>query len=352
VSPAAARSHSRALLLLIAAASLFVAGCSTTPNPQPPAAKQEDPGIGTIARLDPALDELIPKDAKIEKLAGGFSFIEGPLWRPEGALWFSDVVGNVVRQWTPDGKIIEILRPGGYDGNSLPAGGFNGPNGMIADKDGAALLCQHGNRRIVRIAKDRSVTTLVDKFQGKKLSSPNDLVFASDGSLYFTDPPYGLPKQDEDPAKELKFNGVFRLAGGKLSIAVRDLTRPNGLAISPDQKTLYVANSDEKKKVWMAYDLAADGTGKNGRIFADVTAETAGGLPDGMKLDEKGNVYAAGPGGVWVFSPAGKHLGTIKLPEIPANCNWGDDAKSLYITAQTGLYRIKLAVAGQKALYQ
>ena len=234
-------------ILLIAAGSLLVS-CSSTPPPQPSAAKPEEPGVGTIARLDPALDALIPKDAKIEKLAGGFAFTEGPIWRPEGALWFSDVVGNVFRQWTPDGKIIEILRPGGYDGHSLPADGFNGPNGMIADKDGAVLLCQHGNRRIVRIAKDRAISVLVDKFQGKKLNSPNDLVYQSDGALYFTDPPYGLPKGDDDPTKELKFNGVFRLAGGKLSVPIKDLTRPNGIALSLDEKTLYIANSDEKKK--------------------------------------------------------------------------------------------------------
>lgn len=338
--------------LIATTAVLSLLSCSPAPSPQPSAAKQEEPGVGSIARLDPALDALIPKDAKIEKLAGGFTFTEGPLWRPEGALWFSDVVGNVVRQWTPDGKVTEILRPGGYDGNSLPAGGFIGPNGMIADKDGAVLLCQHGNRRIVRITKDRSITTLVDKFQGKKFNSPNDLVYRSDASLYFTDPPYGLPKQDEDPTKELKFNGVFRLAGGKLSVVIRDLTRPNGIAISPDDKTLYIANSDEKKKVWMAYDLEPNGTTKNGRVFADVTSETAAGLPDGMKLDENGNVYASGPGGVWVFSPDGKHLGTIKPPETPANCNWGDDGKSLYITATTGLYRVKLVTRGQKALYQ
>jgi gluconolactonase len=337
--------------LAIGSLTLLTA-CSTAPAPETPVAKQENPGVGSIDRLDPALDALVPKDAKIEKLAGGFAFTEGPIWRPEGALWFSDVVGNVVRQWTPDGKVIEILRPGGYDGNSLPAGGFNGPNGMIADKDGAVLLCQHGNRRIVRIAKDRSVTVLVDKFEGKKFSSPNDLVYKSDGSLYFTDPPYGLPKQDDDPTKEIKFNGVFRLSGGKLTAVIRDLTRPNGLAFSPDEKTMYIANSDEKKKVWMAYDVGADGVPRKGRVFFDVTAETVAGLPDGMKLDEKGNIYAAGPGGVWIMEADGKHLGTLKMPETPANCNWGDDGKTLYITATTGLYRIKLGVAGEKVLYQ
>ncbi len=153
-----------------------------------------------------------------------------------------------MRQWTPDGKIVEVLRPGGYDGNSLPAGGFNGPNGMTADKDGAVLLCEHGNRRIVRIDKDRKVSTLVDTFEGKKFNSPNDLVFRSDGSLYFTDPPYGLPKGDDDPAKELPLNGVYRLANGKLQVIVKDLTRPNGIALSPDEKTLYIANSDEKRR--------------------------------------------------------------------------------------------------------
>jgi gluconolactonase len=256
-----------------------------------------------------------------------------------------------VRQWTPDGKVTEILRPGGYDGSSLPADGFNGPNGMTADKDGAVVLCQHGNRRIVRIDKDMHVTTLVDKFEGKKLNSPNDVVFHSDGSLYFTDPPYGLPKGDDDPAKELKFNGVYRLSGGKLQAIVKDMSRPNGIALSPDEKTLYVANSDDKRKVWMRYDLAKDGTASNGKVFADVTAEKEDGNPDGMKIDSQGNVYGTGPGGVWVFSPDGKHLGTIKPPETPANCGWGDDGKTLYMTARTGLYRIKLSVAGQKLVY-
>jgi gluconolactonase len=333
---------------LVIATALFLAGCSTTPT-TPPATPAS---VGTITRLDPAVDTLVPKETRIEKLAGGFTFTEGPLWRPSGALWFSDVVGNLVRQWAPDGTVTVVLQPGGYDGNSLPAGGYVGPNGMVADKDGAVLLCQHGNRRIVRITPDRKVTTLVDRFEGKKLNSPNDLVFRSDGSLYFTDPPYGLPKQDDDPTKELKFNGIYGLAGGKLQLLAKDMTRPNGIAFSPDEKTLYVANSDEKRKFWMRYDVAAGGAISNGRVFADVSAETADGLPDGMKVDSLGNVYATGPGGVWVFTPDGKHLGTIQPPETPANCAWGDDGKSLYMTARTGLYRIKLAVAGQKALYQ
>jgi gluconolactonase len=308
-------------------------------------------GVGSIIRLDAALDALVPKSASIEKLAGGFQFTEGPLWFPSGHLWFSDVVGNVVRQWSPGGKVVDILRPGGYDRNDAPAGSYIGPNGMIADSDGAVLLCQHGNRRIVRISKDRHVITLVDRFEGKRLNSPNDLVYRSDRSLYFTDPPYGLLKQDDDPAKELKFNGVYRLANGKLQVLVRDLTRPNGIAFSPDEKTLYVSNSDEKRKIWMHYDVRPDGTVANGRVLFDATSQTDAGLPDGMKVDEQGNLYCAGPGGVWVFSAGGKHLGTIKPPETPANCNWGDDGRTLYITAETGLYRIKLAVRGARTLY-
>jgi gluconolactonase len=336
--------------MLVLAVVVLAVACSKAPPPAPAPAK---PSLGSIVRLDPAVDELIPKDAELEKLADDFTFTEGPLWRPFQALWFSDVVGNVVRQWSPDGKVTVILNPGGYDGKgNLPAGGFNGPNGMAADKDGAVLLCQHGYRRIVRINKDMKITTVVDKYQGKRFNSPNDVVFRSDGAFYFTDPPYGLPKGDDDPAKELKFNAVFRVAKGKVTPVIKDLTRPNGIAFSPDQKTLYIGNTDEKNKVWMAYDVADNGMVSNGRVFYDANNEKEEGLPDGLKIDEKGDMWASGPGGIWIFSPEGKHLGTIKMPEVPANCNWGDDWKTLYITARTGLYRIKLSVAGEKAMYQ
>lgn len=333
------------------AIAIVTISCSTSTNPASTSAK-ETSGAGSIVRLDPAFDALVPQDAHIEKLAGDFQFTEGPVWRPqEQHLWFSDVMGNVVRQWSPDGKATIAIQHAGADGDGAP-GTLIGPNGEIADKDGAVLICQHGNRRIVRVSKDLQITPLVERFEGKRFNSPNDLVYKYDGSLYFTDPPYGLAKQDDDPAKELRFNGVFRLANGKLQVVIRDLTRPNGIAFSPDQKILYVANSDEKHKVWMRYDVADDGTATNGRVFFDVTAEKDDGLPDGMKLDSQGNLYCAGPGGIWIFSPDGKHLGTIKPPETPANCNWGDDGKSLYITARTGLYRIKLASTGERTLYQ
>jgi gluconolactonase len=223
---------------------------------------------------------------------------------------------------------------------------------MIADKDGYVLLCQHTNRRIVRLDKDLNQTVLVDKFEGKRLNSPNDLVYKSDGALYFTDPPYGLLKQDDDPAKELKFNGVFRYANGKLTAVIKDLARPNGIAFSPDEKYLYISDSDEKHKVWMKYDVNPDGSVSNGTVIADVTANTEGGLPDGMKVDSQGNIYGSGPGGTWIFNADGKHLGTIKPGETPANCAWAGDGKTLYITATTGVYRIKLLIAGEKALYQ
>ncbi len=329
----------------------FLVGCSTNK------AKEESPSAapaasaGSVVRNDPALDALIPQNAAIEKLAGGFTFTEGPLWRGDDRLWFSDVVGNVVREWSPKG-VVEILRPGGFDGSGAAAGAFIGPNGMVNGKDDTVLLCQHGNRRIVTISPDKKISTLVDKFEGKRFNSPNDLVYKSDGTLYFTDPPYGLTGGDQDPQKDLPFNGVFRYStSGKLDVLLKDLTRPNGIAFSPDEKVLYVSNSDEKRKIWMRYDVQSDGTLANGKVFADVTADSAEGLPDGMKVDSKGNVYGTGPGGIHVYSPDGKLLGVIKPTEVPANCNWGDDGRSLYMTARTGLYRIKLSVEGKKPLY-
>ncbi len=305
----------------------------------------------SVTSIDPAFERLVPGDAHVEKVAGGFSFTEGPLWRPSGALWFSDVIGNVVRQWSPGGGVIELLRPGGYDGNHLPPGGFVGPNGMTSGPNGDVLLCQHGNRRIVRVGSDMRVTTLVDRFEGKKFNAPNDLVFRSDGTLFFTDPPYGLPRQDDDPAKELPFNGVFKLRDGKLDVIITDLTRPNGIAFSPDEKTLYVSNSDEKRRIWMRYDVAPDGSVRNGRVLFDATADKAGGLPDGMKIDVHGNIWATGPSAVFVLSPDGRHLGSITPPEDPANCGWGDDGRSLYITAETGVYRVRTSVMGQGLVY-
>ena len=302
--------------------------------------------VGRIERLDPALDALVAPGAVIEKVAGGFKFTEGPLWRPDGTLWFSDVQGNVVRSVTPAGQVTVLIRNAGGVSNA-PPDAFIGSNGMAQAPDGSVWMVQHGARQVVRVAPDHTLTPLVSRFEGKRFNSPNDLVFARDGALYFTDPPYGLAKQDDDPAKELAFNGVYRFANGRIQAVVRDLNRPNGLAFSPDYKMLYVNNSDPAKNLVMRYDVAADGTLVHGRVFADLTSKIDG-LADGMKIDAKGNVYTAGPGGVWVLSPSGKHLGTIAPPETPANCAWGDDGKTLYITAVTSVYRIRTLVGREK----
>jgi len=301
-------------------------------------------GEGTVLRLDPAFDALVPSSVKIEKMATGFKFTEGPLWFKEsGKIWFSDVQDNSTHELDPaDGAVNLIMKPAGYDADDAPAGSFIGPNGMTFDKDGNVLIAQHGNRRIARRNKAGVLTTLVDRFEGKRLNSPNDLVYKSDGALYFTDPPYGLIKQDEDPKKQLAFNGIFRLQGGKLVVLHKDMTRPNGLAFSPDERWLYVANSDAARKIWMKFPVQEDGMLGPGRVFADVTAEKADGLPDGLKVDRKGNVWATGPGGVWVFNSDGKHLGTIKPAEVPANVGWADDEGVLWMTARTSVYRIKL----------
>lgn len=337
--------------LAAVAAFAMLTSCSSGPDktaeekkataPAAPAAQPA--GDGGILRLDPALDALVPAAAKIEKVAGGFQFTEGPLiFKDSGNVWFSDVQGNVTRQLAPDGKVTEILKPGGYDGKDAPEGAFIGPNGMAFDKDGNVLICQHGNRRIARRTKAGVVTTLVDRYDGKRLNSPNDLVFKSDGALYFTDPPYGLTKGDEDPKKEIPFNGIYRLQGGKVTLLNKEMSRPNGIGFSPDEKWLYVANSDPAKKAWMKFPVNEDGTLGPGRVFADVTAEQTEGLPDGLKVDSKGNVWATGPGGVWIFNADGKHLGTIKPTEVPANCAFAEEGGVLWMTARTSVYRIKL----------
>jgi gluconolactonase len=332
-------------LFVVSVAMLSAAGCQSRDSEAPAAAPQATAApteVGTVVRDDPAIDALVAPDAAIEKVAGGFQFTEGPLWRPDGTLWFSDVQGNVVRSVTPDGQ-VKVLIENAAGVSTAPPGSYIGPNGMVEDEDGSVLMVQHFNRQIVRVGPDLKMTPLVDKFEGKRFNSPNDLAFGPDGSLYFTDPPYGLPKQNDDPAKEIPFNGVFRVANGRVQAVIRDLAWPNGLAFSPDGKTLYVANSDAANNVLMAYAVAADGSVSGGRVFANMTSQEPG-LADGLKVDSKGNVYTTGPAGVWVFSPDGRHLGTIKPPEVPANCGWGDDGKTLYMTANTSIYRIRTLV--------
>jgi gluconolactonase len=303
--------------------------------------------VVTIERLDAALDRLIPMNTAPEHLAGGFTFTEGPVWMPNGTLLFSDIPENTIFQWTAAGEVTVFRRPSGYDGQDARDGAFIGSNGLTLDRQGRLTICEHGNRRVSRLEPDGSLTVLASEFEGKRLNSPNDAVYKADGSLYFTDPPYGLAGQDGDPAKQLPFNGVFRLKDGVLTLLNKELSRPNGLAFSPDEKSLYVANSDSKRKIWMQFPVLEDGTLGRGGVFADLTSMKQPGLPDGMKVDREGTLYCTGPGGVHVFTPDGKRIGVIVTPEIPANLHWGDaDARALYITARTGLYRIRLSAKG------
>jgi gluconolactonase len=215
------------------------------------------------------------------------------------------------------------------------------------DSEGRVTINEHGNRRVVRQEKTGFITVLADKYEGKRLNSPNDLVYRSDDALFFTDPPFGLPKFYDDPRKELPYSGVFSLVNGKLQLVSSDLKGPNGIAFSPDEKVLYVGNWDPEKKIVMRYDVNADGTVANGKVFFDMTGAPGEDAIDGIKVDQKGNVYVSGPGGLWIFSPEGKHLGTLKGPEHPHNMAWGDDdGKTLYLTAQTSIYRIRLNVPG------
>jgi gluconolactonase len=305
-----------------------------------------------IRRIDPAFDKLVSPSAKVEKVADGFQFVEGPVWfRPGAYLLFSDIPGNVIMQWSPSsGKMV--FRDHIF-ADSFPAGKLVGTNGLTLDKLGRIIAAEHGNRRVSRIARDGKLTVLADRYEGKRFSSPNDVVVKSNQDVYFTDPPFGLlnPGQGleevlKSPLRELSFNGVFRITpAGKIDALVKDLALPNGLAFSPDEKLLYVANS--AGKTWNVYNVRPDGTLANGRVFFDAGIETGPGVPDGMKVDTAGNVWAAGPGGILVISPQAKLLGVITFPEVPANCAWGDaDGKTLYVTAVTGLYRIQTNIAG------
>ena len=314
---------------------------------------------GQIIRLDPAVDALVPPGAKIEKVADGFGFLEGPVWvhtSTPGYLIFSDIPANAINKWTPDGKVSVFLAKSGFSGVDPSNVGYQinnghavvtllGSNGITLDKQGRVTYGQHGDHGVVRVEKDGKRTILADRFEGKRLNSPNDLVYKSDGSLYFTDPPFGLRKLDQDPAKELAFEGVYRWADGKLQLLNKDFKAPNGIAFSPDEKYLYV--DDSASKTYWRFEVQPDGTLAKGKLFFDMSTSKDEGVPDGMKLDRNGNVYGVGPGGVWILTPEGKHLGTIKPPEDPANLAWGDaDGKTLYLTARTGLYRIRTSATG------
>ncbi|WP_406700377.1 SMP-30/gluconolactonase/LRE family protein [Singulisphaera sp. Ch08] len=313
--------------------------------------KKEFPSLGTIERKDPRLDRLVPSGARIERLAGGYDWSEGPVWDRKGRyLLFSDVPQNTVFRWKEGEGASVYLKPSGYTGSEA-RGGEPGSNGLAMDAQGRLILCQHGDRCIARLEPDGKFKVLADGYEGKRFNSPNDAVFKSNGDLYFTDPPYGLLGKNDDPKKELKFNGVFRLSkDGKVTLLTDKMTYPNGIAFSPDEKTLYVANSDPEQAIWMAYDVQQDGTLGQGKVFFDATPfaknKALKGLPDGLKVDQKGNIFATAPGGVFIFSPDGSHLGTLATGEANGNCAWGDDGSTLYVNADMYLARIRLTTKG------
>jgi gluconolactonase len=300
-----------------------------------------------IRRLDPKLDEVLAPEARVERVATGFRFTEGPVWSPDGYLLFSDPNANTIYRWTPDGQVLVYRTKSGYTGVDIGEYGQPGSNGLTLDDDGRLVIAEHGNRRISRLERNGLLTVLVDRYRGMRLNSPNDLVHRSDGALYFTDPPFGLPRFGEDPRKELPFNGVFLWRDGELTPLVDDLEGPNGLAFSPDERFLYVGNWDLRRKVVMRYGVRADGTLDEGEVFFDLTDAPGEEAIDGVKVDARGNVYVSGPGGMWIVSPAGKPLGAVLPPELPANFAFGDaDGRTLYMTARTGLYRLRLRVPG------
>lgn len=322
-----------------------------------------------VVRNDPAMNNIVGQNPKVWKLAEGFKFTEGPIWVGDGLL-FSDPNSNTIYKYTAKTEKLSVFRtPSGYSGADIAEYGQPGSNGLTLDPQGNLTINQHGNRRVVRLEKDGSETVLADKFEGKRLNSPNDLVFRSDGTLFFTDPPFGFPKAFNDTRKELGFSGVYSLYKGKLQLISKDLTGPNGIAFSPDEKYLYVGNwaqsltgqkprkEDEpvseigfSHKVIMRYEVQADGTLKNGKVFFDFTdAEGEDGL-DGIKVDVQGNLYVSAPGGLWVLSAEGKHLGTIITPKHAHNFAWGDeDGKTLYLCARSGLYKMRLNIAGVRS---
>jgi gluconolactonase len=288
------------------------------------------------------LTGILADDAGLEQVAGGFEFTEGPVWTRDGALLFSSPNTNAIYRWR-DG-VVSVFRPkSGYTGTDVGRYHQPGSNGLTFSPDGLLTMCQHGNRRILRVNPHGDTTVLADRYEGKRLNSPNDLVYRSDGTLFFTDPPFGLPATFDDPGKELSFSGVFAVEEGGVRLVTDELAGPNGLAFSPDEQWLYVGNWDPESKVVMRYD---PDTGI-GDVLCDLTDEPGEDAIDGIKVDQAGNLYVCGPGGVWVISPAGEKLGLLRLPEAPHNLAWGDDdARRLYITALTGVYRLRLEIPG------
>jgi gluconolactonase len=301
----------------------------------------------SILREDEGLDAIVPGDARLEQVVGGFEFTEGPVWTRDGALLFSSPNTNTINRWTPEGT-VDVFRPkSGYAGVDIGRFHQPGSNGLTLDPQGRLTICQHGERRVIRVEPHGNLTVVADRFEGRRLNSPNDLVYRSDGTLFFTDPPFGLPGGFGDPGRELPFSGVFRAHDGQVRLVADDLRGPNGLAFSPDERLLYVGNWDRDETVVMRYEIGPDGDALGGEVLFDMTGAPGEDAIDGLKVDRAGNLYVCGPGGVWILSPGGEHLGTLVLPEAPHNLAWGDaDGRTLYVTAMSGIYRMRLSIPG------
>ena len=345
----------RAYALLIASAIMLGRG-DMTGEQAGARAVNEVVSAASVTRKSPALDAVLSPDVKIEKVATGFLFTEGPMWH-NGALWFSDLMGNKMYSLSADGTLKLLLdHAGGRD--SFPAGSYGGSNAMVTDRDGTVLMMQHAARRIVRVDSKLAVTPFLTAHDGKQFNSPNDLAFSPDGALYFTDPPFGFfnpatpnADLDKDSRRQIAFNGVYRYRDGKVTPVITDLPRPNGLAFSTDGKVLYVANT-AGPAAYYRYDVKADGTLGPRQLFADLTKETGDGVPDGLKVDSRGNLWASGPGGFRIYSSTGEVLGQIVLPEVAANLAWGGpDGRTAYFTASTGIYRLAMKIPGHLPPY-
>ena len=308
------------------------------------------PTVGSIERLDPRFDAIVPKDAVIEVLASGFLWAEGPVWlKQDAALLFSDIPHNRVMRWKEGEDLKVFLQPSGFTGPS-EYGKERGSNGLTLDRQGCLISCEHGDRRVSRLTPGGGKRTVADNWQGKRFNSPNDCAVHSSGAIYFTDPPYGLPKGWNDERRELDFCGVYRVTpDGVVTLLCDTMTRPNGICFSPDEKVLYVAQSDPAAPLWKVFRVQPDGTLDAGRTFFDgkpLHEQRKKGLPDGLKVDLAGNVFATGPGGVLVIAADGTHLGTFLTGQATANCGFGNDGKTLYMTADSHLCRVRLSTAG------
>lgn len=312
-------------------------------------AAQAETVTATIIRLDPRFDKLVPQDAKLEQIAAGFTWAEGPVWNKQGGyLLFSDIPANAVYQWKPGEGASLFLKNSGYSGSKPFAGKEPGSNGLTFDSHGRLVLCRHGDRQIGRLEADGHIVTLADRYDGHRINSPNDLVFKSNGDLYFTDPPFGLPKAFDDPDKAA-IQGVYRLArDGTVGLLISDIKAPNGIAFSPDEKTLYISDVDPRRAAWLAYDVKPDGTVTNGRLFFDATRWRKDPFfgPDGFKVDEHGNIFGARPGGLSVIAPDGTLLGAIETGQPTSNVAWGEDGRTLFITGGSAVYRVRLSTKG------